>query len=131
MSTPPASASSPRRARWPAVLLVLLALAALGGLSAWLLQRNPAGAQHGGWGGGPGGPPGGGRPGGPSAADHPVTGRTRVTVGTAVAQQGQLPILVDALGTVTPLASVNITPQVSGLLEQVCRRTMYSGGGAA
>ena len=119
MSTPPASASSPRRARWPAVLLVLLALAALGGLSAWLLQRNPAGAQPGGWGGGPGGPPGGGRPGGPSAADHPVTGRTRVTVGTAVAQQGQLPILVDALGTITPLASVSIAPQVSGLLEQV------------
>lgn len=42
-----------------------------------------------------------------------------VTVGVGQAQQGQLPILINALGTVTPAASVVLVPQVSGTLTEI------------
>ncbi|MDB5966035.1 MAG: secretion protein HlyD, partial [Polaromonas sp.] len=56
--------------------------------------------------GGPGGF-GGGR-GGPAS-----------TVGVATAEQASIPVLFDALGTVTPQATVRVRPQVSGVLEKV------------
>jgi multidrug efflux system membrane fusion protein len=42
-----------------------------------------------------------------------------VTVGVATAQQGALPIVIDALGTVVPAQQVSLTAQVSGVLQEV------------
>ena len=64
-------------------------------------------AKHGGAAGGPGG--GGGGPG----------GRPAITVGIAKVAAGAIPIEVDALGTVTPLATVTVNARVSGLLDKV------------
>lgn len=58
-------------------------------------------------GGGGFGGPGGGR-GGPAS-----------TVGVATASAADIPILVEALGTVTPAATVTVRPQVSGVITQV------------
>lgn len=41
------------------------------------------------------------------------------TVGVATAEQTSIPILLDALGTVTPQAAVKVRPQVSGVLQKV------------
>lgn len=46
-------------------------------------------------------------------------GRPPITVGVAKAALGDIPIAVDALGTVTPLATVNVNARVSGLLDKV------------
>lgn len=57
--------------------------------------------------GGPGGPGGGGRR---AAA---------TTVGVATATAADIPITLDALGTVTPAATVTVRPQVSGVIANV------------
>ena len=114
-----------------------LALAALIGLAAlaWYLTHRPpeaaggagsafaaaSGASGAAAGGGPGaggagaggagaGAPGGGRGGrgGPPSA-----------VGVAVATHADLPVVLDALGTVTPVVTVTVRPQVSGVITQV------------
>ena len=95
---PPARPPS-RRRRWVGGLLVIAALAGLGGLSGWLLSR-PQQPQTGMF-----------PPGGPDAF--------MVTVGHAVAQPAELPVTLDALGTVTPLVTVTLTPQVGGVLTEV------------
>ena len=41
------------------------------------------------------------------------------TVGVAAAKLASIPVTLEALGTVTPLASVKVRPQVSGVLEKV------------
>jgi multidrug efflux system membrane fusion protein len=64
--------------------------------------------QQGGGPGGPGGGPGGGRRGGPAS-----------TVGVATASSADIPVLIEALGTVTPAATVTVRPQVSGVITQV------------
>ncbi|RZJ06398.1 MAG: MdtA/MuxA family multidrug efflux RND transporter periplasmic adaptor subunit, partial [Rubrivivax sp.] len=97
LTTPPAP---PRKRRLWAAALALLLLAALVALVWWLTHREPEGAA-------PGGPPGGGR------------GRGATTVGVATARQADVPITVEALGTVTPAATVTVRPQVSGVLQQV------------
>lgn len=40
-------------------------------------------------------------------------------VSTAAARQGDMPEVLDELGTVTPIATVNVLPQLSGYLTQV------------
>ncbi|MFD2376413.1 hypothetical protein ACFSTJ_01700 [Ottowia pentelensis] len=42
-----------------------------------------------------------------------------MTVGATRAVQGTLPVLIDALGTVTPPMAAALVPQVSGVLTQV------------
>ncbi|GKS83754.1 efflux RND transporter periplasmic adaptor subunit [Acidovorax sp. SUPP1855] len=109
---PPPSAHRPpsRRSRWLGTLLMLAVVALLGGGAWYLVQRStaPAGAMRGA--GGPGGPGGPGFGGG---------GRAMVTVGEATARQASLPVVIDALGTVTPVTTVTLRPQVSGVLTQV------------
>ena len=46
-------------------------------------------------------------------------GRPTVTVGDAVARKAELPVVIDALGTVIPATTVILRPQVSGMLTQV------------
>lgn len=88
-----------RRARWLGSAIALLVLAALGLLAWHLTQRSDAApAQR----------PGGGGRGGPAT-----------TVGVAVAQTADLPVWLEALGTVTPAAIVTVRPQVSGVLREV------------
>jgi len=99
------------RHRWLGSLIAVIALAGLGAL-AWSLTHqsaSSAGAASGQGGpGGPGGPGGGGRRGGPAT-----------TVGVATAEVADIPVWLDALGTVTPSATVTVRPQVSGVLKQV------------
>ncbi len=88
-----------RRSRLWITVIALLALAALVSL-AWYLTHPNATA-----------PAGGGRFGGRGA---PAT-----TVGVAVAEKADVPITIEALGTVTPAATVTVRPQVGGVLQQV------------
>ncbi|MBK4734557.1 efflux RND transporter periplasmic adaptor subunit [Noviherbaspirillum pedocola] len=100
--TPPKTTTSrPRRLLGSVIaILVLLALAAL----AWHLthkQEPTAGARP-------------GAPGAPGGRGMPVT-----TVGVGAAEQVALPVTLDAIGTVTPPATVTVRPQVSGVMQQV------------
>jgi multidrug efflux system membrane fusion protein len=81
-----------------------IALAVLAGIVwlAWSLMNAPQDSA-----GGPGGPGGGGRR-GPAS-----------TVAVATATQTDLPVVIEALGTVTPAATVTVRPQVSGTITQV------------
>jgi multidrug efflux system membrane fusion protein len=67
--------------------------------------------------GGAAGAAGGGHRGGGGAG-----GRPPITVGVAKAVSGSVPIDVSALGTVTPVATINVVPRVGGMLERVAFR---------
>lgn len=103
-----------RRRRWLGLLLTVALLVALGGGAWYLIQRSKAPAA------GPGGPggPGGGRPGG-GPGGRGGGGAAANTVGVATARQADIPVQLEALGTVTPLANVTVQPQVSGVLTEV------------
>ena len=60
---------------------------------------------------------GGGRGGGPGGRGRPAT-----TVGIATVVQGAIPITLSALGTVTPMTTVNVNARVSGMLDSVAFR---------
>jgi multidrug efflux system membrane fusion protein len=103
------------RARTIGTLLALVLLAGLGWL-AWHLTHPAEGAAGAGGGapgaqGARGGQGGGGGRGGRGA---PAT-----TVGVATAAQADIPVMLDALGTVTAAATVTVRPQVSGVLKSV------------
>ncbi len=103
-----------RRRRWVGALLTLLLLAALGGGAWYLIQRSKTPVA--GPGAGPGGGPRQGGPGGPGGRGG---GAASSTVGIATAKQADIPVQLEALGTVTPLANVIVQPQVSGVLTGV------------
>jgi multidrug efflux system membrane fusion protein len=94
--------------------LAAFALLVLGAV--WLSHSGSSSGGQGGRGGpgGPGGGGGGGRGGG--------GGGQPTTVGTVKAVRADLPIQVEALGTVTPAATVTIRPQVSGTITQLLYR---------
>ena len=54
----------------------------------------------------------------PRQAGRPGAGMA-VPVGLAVAAKGSIPVVIRALGTVTPLATVNVRSQISGQLIEV------------
>ena len=93
-----------RRRRWLGSLIAIACLALLGGL-AWYLTHRPAADSDGGHGASGGGSRARGAP--PS------------TVGVAAARRADIPVVIEALGTVTSVASVTVTPQVSGVITQV------------
>lgn len=111
---PPEPAAVPRKPpsrlrRWLGSIIALVVLIAIGGL-AWYLTHRPTSVQAAASGfgpGGPGGPPGGGR-------RAPAT-----TVGVATATKADIPIVLEALGTVTPAATVTVKPQVGGVLRKL------------
>jgi multidrug efflux system membrane fusion protein len=86
-----------------------IALAVLAGIVwlAWALMHAAPSAGAAGGGGFGGGPGGGGRR-GPAS-----------TVAVATASQADLPVIIEALGAVTPAATVTVRPQVSGTITQV------------
>ena len=110
--TPPATPKTKRR--WLGTVIAVVLVAGLGAL-AWHLTHRPAAGAAGGppGAGGPGGPGGGARRGGGGG------GQNTTTVGVAAVTHADIPINVDALGTVTPGATVTIVPQVSGVLTNV------------
>ncbi|HJV96459.1 MAG TPA: efflux RND transporter periplasmic adaptor subunit [Albitalea sp.] len=98
----PAPRRLSRRAAWIASGMALIALAGLAWL-AWSLTHPAASASGAG--------PGRGRGGTPAT-----------TVGVASAERADIPVLLEALGTVTPAATVTVKSQVSGVLQQVMFR---------
>ncbi len=104
----PFRAPPPRkRPAWRTWLWIILAiLAAL--LLAYLLTPHPTKGA-----GGAGGP-GGGRGGGGGAGGRPTT-----VVGVANVVKGDIPIELDALGAVTPLATVTVQPRIAGNIVRI------------
>lgn len=103
-SVPPARRRLSRRASLIGTAIALLVAAGLAWL-AWDLTRpdQTTSAQRG---------PGGGGARGPG-------GRGATTVGVATAEAADIPVNLDALGTVVPQATVRVRPQVSGVMTQV------------
>lgn len=104
----------PRRlSRRASVIGTVLALLAAAGLAwlAWDLTRPEQTAAI-----GARGPAG---PGAPGGAAGPGGARGGTTVGVAAAESADIPVHLDALGTVVPQATVRVRPQVSGVLTQV------------
>jgi len=96
---PPSAPVQPRRRRRWLVWLVVLLLLAGGGWLAWReLAPAPSGAPGRGA-RGDGGPP------------QPV--------GIATAATGDIQVILNALGTVTPLATVTVKTQINGQLQQI------------
>jgi multidrug efflux system membrane fusion protein len=120
-SIEPVPATEPPRrriSRRATLLGSLIAVVVVGGVGwlAWELTHPdaPAVAGAGPRGGAGGGGSGGGGPAGGAAARGPAT-----TVGIAAAERADIPIVIDALGTVVPQATVRVRPQVSGVLQQL------------
>ena len=109
--------TQPKRSRRTRIIGTLIAILAMGGLGwlAWhLVHQQPQGAPGGARGQGAGAPgaarggPGGGRGGMPAT-----------TVGVGKAERADIPIVLDALGTVTPAAVATVRPQVGGVLQKI------------
>jgi multidrug efflux system membrane fusion protein len=119
-------APPPPRRSWTRTLFWIVLAVGLAVLVGWGLtllkthNAEQAAANGGGFGGGgpggPGGPPGGG---GGGKGGRGGGGGAPTTVNIAKAAIGSVPITVDALGTVTPLASATVTSRVSGNLDKV------------
>ncbi|MDM0104113.1 efflux RND transporter periplasmic adaptor subunit [Variovorax sp. J22R24] len=92
----PAPRAPSRRRRWLGSLLALLVVVGLAWGAWYLIKRS--------------GEPTGGRG---------AFGGASSTVGHAAARRAELPIVIDALGTVTPLATITLRPQVGGVLTEV------------
>ncbi|MGJ7914329.1 efflux RND transporter periplasmic adaptor subunit [Massilia sp. LXY-6] len=113
-----------RRSRVIGALVAILAMAGLGWL-AWHLTHQPAGT---GAGAGPGAGArgqgaaagaGGGGPGGPGGGRGGRGGMAATTVGVGKAERSDIPITLEALGTVTPAAVATVRPQVGGVLQKI------------
>ncbi len=112
---PPATLPAPhsRRKKVIGSVIAVAAMAGLGYLAWHLTHPEPAVApgQGPGASAGPGGGPGRGGRGGRGA---PAT-----TVGVATAEKADIPVVLDALGTVTAAATATVRPQVSGVLQKI------------
>ncbi len=121
----------PAGRRWLGSVIAVAALLMLGALAWYLTHRPPEGpaatvfAASGASGAsaaagdravGSSGASGGG---GPGAGGRGGRGAPPSTVGIAVASRADLPVVLDALGTVTPVVTVTVRPQVSGVITQV------------
>ncbi len=106
----------PSRLRLAVSILAVVAIAILLALLLAFCGRQPTPAGPGGAGahGRHGGAGGAGGPGGFGAGARPPT-----TVGVAKATSGDIPITQTALGTVTPMATVQVNARVSGELIKV------------
>ncbi len=110
-----------RRSRVIGAIVAILCMAGLGWL-AWHLTHQPAGganagAAAGARGQGGGAPGGGGGPGGGGRGGR--GGQMATTVGVGKAERADIPITLEALGTVTPAAVATVRPQVGGVLQKI------------
>ncbi|NGY06703.1 MdtA/MuxA family multidrug efflux RND transporter periplasmic adaptor subunit [Solimonas terrae] len=96
----PASPASTRRRRLINTLAVIIGLLLLASFAWYLLHRGTGSASF----------AGRGRHGPPT------------TVGVATASAADLPVTIEALGTVTPAAIVTVRPQVSGVIQSIAFR---------
>ena len=113
--TPPSPAPAPSRStrrRWLWVSLAIIALACLIAFI-WVRRHGDESAGRGGAAGASGA--GGRRGGGASAAASNAPQSVRL----APVTQGDMPVLLNALGTVTPLATVTVRTQIAGQLMEV------------
>ena len=122
--TEPTASPSPQRRR-PArgggrrlafrIGILVLVVAAIAVLLTFCAKRTPkAGA-----GGGPPGAAAGGGGAGRGGGRGGRSGRPPTTVDIARAALGAIPIQIQALGTVTPVATVSVNARVSGQLDRV------------
>jgi multidrug efflux system membrane fusion protein len=102
-----------RKSRIIGAIVAILAMVGLGALAWHLTHQAPAGGpgaggrgQGGAGRGGPGGP--GGRGGMPAT-----------TVGVGKAERADIPVTIEALGTVTPAAVATVRPQIGGVLQKI------------
>ena len=95
------------------LVVVALVIAALAAGAWYLVQRSTAKPAPGAGGEAPGMGPGG--PGGGGGG----RGRMATTVGTAKVEPQDIPVTLEALGTVTPAETVTIRPQVSGVITEI------------
>ncbi len=111
-----------RRATWIGSVIALLLVGGVGWL-AWDLTHPDTSVVAGAGGGARqgGGAVGAVRPGGAGGVGGggPGRGGPPTTVGVAAAERMDIPVVIDALGTVVPQATVRVRPQVSGVLQQV------------
>lgn len=101
---------------WIAGIIGLLLLIAV---AVWLSHRTPSDSSGGGYRQGGGRSGGGGGRGGRRGGRG---GMNQTTVGTARAVGADLPVEVEALGTVTPAATVTVRPQVGGTITRLLYR---------
>lgn len=87
------------RRHWVALLVVVVVLLLLIALARYIQHKQPAAAEG----------PGGGRGG--------QNGPVAVSVATATA--GDIQVRIPALGTVTPLATVTVRTQISGVMQKI------------
>ncbi|KVE74215.1 MdtA/MuxA family multidrug efflux RND transporter periplasmic adaptor subunit [Burkholderia vietnamiensis] len=116
--TPPSKDPAPSAARRPRRTLAIgtLAVVIVGGLLWWHpWRRTPADAT------GAAGPASGAMAGGGHRGRGGPAAMANVPqpVSVATATQGEMPIVLSALGTVTPLANVTVKSQLSGYLQSV------------
>lgn len=102
--TPPSTTTTPvprkTRSRLFGTIIAIAALLALGWLVWHLTRPKPEGGS-----GGTGGPGGRGAP--------------ATTVGVGTAERVDLPVTLEAIGTVTAAATVTVRPQVSGVFREI------------
>lgn len=108
--------AAPERARrrWFGSLIAIILLALLGAL-AWYLTHRPALSAGGAY---PATGASGARSGAGGAAAG-TRGGPPSTVGVAVVRHADIPVIIEALGTVISAAAVTVAPQVSGVITQV------------
>ncbi|MDQ1814230.1 efflux RND transporter periplasmic adaptor subunit [Massilia sp. CCM 9210] len=113
MNPSPSQPRRSRRAKLIGSVIAVLAMAGLGGLAWYLTHQSPASGPGGapGAASGPGSGGGGGRGG--------RGGGMATTVGVATAERTDIPVILDALGTVTAAATATVRPQVSGILQKI------------
>ncbi len=121
--TPPPETRPKKRGKLFGGIVAVLAMAALAALAWYLTHRTPQGAGGPGAGGAAagarGGAGGGGGPGGGGGGGGGRRGAAATTVGVATAEQVDIPVTLEALGTVTPAAVATVRAQVSGVLQKI------------
>lgn len=123
METPAKPNSHPntpksRRSKIVGGVIAVAAMAGLGGLAWYLTHLPPATVAGAPGAAGPGGPGGPGA-GGPGAGGGNRRNMAATTVGVATAEKADIPVSLEALGTVTAAATTTVRPQVSGILQKV------------
>ncbi|ATQ76211.1 efflux transporter periplasmic adaptor subunit [Massilia violaceinigra] len=112
MNPSPSQPRRGRRAKLIGSVIAVLAMAGLGGLAWYLTHQSPAS--------GPGGAPGAASgPGGVGGGRGGRGGGMATTVGVATAERTDIPVILDALGTVTAAATATVRPQVAGILQKI------------